>query len=73
VTEVNTRINKAKHAFALLRPLWRLKEISRNTKLRTFNTNVKSVLSHGCETWKITQTISHKLQLWPEVISSHNL
>jgi hypothetical protein len=81
-TDVNIGINKAKGAFALLRPLWRSKEISRNTKLRIFNTNVKSVLLDGCETWKITQTISHKLQSfantclrtiinsrWPEVIS----
>jgi hypothetical protein len=29
-TDVNIRINKAKGAFALLRPLWRSKEISRN-------------------------------------------
>jgi hypothetical protein len=79
-------INKAKGAFAPLRPLWRSKEISRNTKLRIFNTNVKSVLLYGCETWEITQTISHKLQSfvntclpiiinsrWPEVISNHDL
>jgi hypothetical protein len=85
-TDVNIRINKAKVAFALLRPLWRSKEISRNTKLRIFNTNIKSVLLYGCETWKITQTISHKLQSsvntclrtiinrrWPEVISNHDL
>jgi hypothetical protein len=39
-TDVNIRINKAKGAFALLRPLWRSKEISRNTKLTIFNTNV---------------------------------
>jgi hypothetical protein len=46
----------------------------------------KSALLYGCETWKITQTISHKLQSsvnaclrtiinsrWPEVISNHDL
>jgi hypothetical protein len=85
-TDVNIRIIKAKGAFALLRPLWRSKEISRNTKLRIFNTNIKSVLLYGCETWKITQTVSHKhhsfvnicLRViinsrWPEVISNHDL
>jgi hypothetical protein len=85
-TDVNIRINNAKGAFALLRPLWRSKEISRNTKLRIFNTNVKYVLLYGCETWKITRTISHKLQSfvntclrtilnsrWPEVISNQDL
>jgi hypothetical protein len=59
-TDVN-RINKAKGSFALLRPLWRSKEFSRNTKLRIFNTDVKSFLLYGCETWKITQTVSHNL------------
>jgi hypothetical protein len=59
--DVTIRISKAKGAFALLRLLWRSKEISRNTKVRIFNTNVKSVLLYGCESWKITQTISHKL------------
>jgi hypothetical protein len=85
-TDVNIRISKAKGAFSLLRQLWRSKEISRNTKLRIFNTNVKSVPLYVCETWKITQTISHKLQSfvntclrtiinsrWPEVISNHDL
>jgi hypothetical protein len=35
-TIVNIRINKAKGAFALLRLLWRSKEISRNKKMRIF-------------------------------------
>jgi hypothetical protein len=60
-TDINIRINKAKGTSTLLRPLWRSNEISRNTKLRIFTTNVKSVLLYGCETWKITQIISHKL------------
>jgi hypothetical protein len=28
-----------------------------------FNTNVKSVLLYGCETWKLTKTIIHQLQV----------
>jgi DNA-binding winged helix-turn-helix (wHTH) protein len=84
--DVNIRINTAKGTSAPLRTLWKSKEISRNTKLRIFNINVKSVLLYGCETWKITQNISHKLQTfvhrclhiiinsrWPEVISNHDL
>jgi hypothetical protein len=61
-TDVNIHINKAKGAFALLGLLWRPNEISRNTKLRIFNADEKSVLLYACETWNITQTISHKLQ-----------
>jgi hypothetical protein len=85
-TNVNIDITKAKSAFALLRPLWRSKEISRNTKLKIFNTNVKSGLLYGCETCEITLTISHTLQAfvnrclhiidnkrWPEFTSHHDL
>jgi hypothetical protein len=43
-SDVNVRINTAKGAFVLLRQLWRSKDISRNTKFITFNTNIKSAL-----------------------------
>jgi hypothetical protein len=39
--DVNIRINKARGTFALLIPLWRSKEISRNSKLRIINSNAK--------------------------------
>jgi len=48
--DVLVRIGKARTAFLLLRPVWRSKEISLRTKLRIFNTNVKSVLMYGAET-----------------------
>ena len=32
------------------------------TKLSTFNSNVKSVLLYGCETWRTTQTMQQKIQ-----------
>jgi hypothetical protein len=60
-TGVNIHSKKAKSTSALLRPLWRSMEISRNTKLRIFNKNVKCVLLDGRKAWKITRTISHKL------------
>jgi hypothetical protein len=57
-----------------------------NTKIGIFNTNVKSVLIYGCETWKRTKTIIHQLQVlvnrcihrilkifWPVLISNHEL
>jgi hypothetical protein len=56
------------------------------TKIRIFNTNVKSVLLYGCETWKLTKTSIHKLQVlvnrcirrilkifWPVQISNQEL
>ena len=36
--------------------------ISVKTKLRIFNTNVKSVLLYACETWRITKALTHTVQ-----------
>lgn len=80
------RIEKARTAFTTLRPVWNSKTISRKTKLRIFNTNVKSVLLYGSETWRVTKATSNKLQSfvnkclrsimdihWPEVIRNEDL
>ena len=84
--DILARIGKARTAFAILRPVWRSKVISRKTKLRIFNTIVKSVLLHGSETWRATNETSRKLQSfvnrclmsimgihWPEVIRNEEL
>lgn len=41
--DVLVRIGKARTAFLLLRPVWRSEEIPFRTKLKTINTNVKSL------------------------------
>jgi len=38
--------------------------ISKEVKLRIFNTNVKSVLLYACETWKTTNQITRRLQIF---------
>ena len=43
-TEVNARLSKARHAFARLRRVWNAKNISTNTKVRIFKTDVLSIL-----------------------------
>ena len=45
--DILARIGKARTDFAILRRVWRSKVISRKTKLRIFNTNVKSVLLYS--------------------------
>jgi len=52
-TDVNVgaNIDKARAAFTMLRNIWKSKEIRTETKLRIFNSNVKSVLLYGSETW----------------------
>ena len=60
--DVTARIKKAQQAFAILRPVWKLTAISTRMKLRVFNSNVKAVLLYGAETWKVTNSISRKIQ-----------
>ena len=48
--DIKCRINKARHAFNTLRPIWRSTALSLRNKIRIFNTIVKSVLLYGSET-----------------------
>jgi len=38
--------------------------ISKEVKIRIFNINVKSVLLYACETWKIANQITRRLQIF---------
>ena len=42
--DVKSRINKARVAFNIMRPIWNSKALSQRSKVRIFNTNVKAVL-----------------------------
>ena len=84
--DVKARIGKARTAFTLLAKIWKARNISLKTKLRIFNSNVKSVLLYGAETWKLNKSIITKLQTfvnrclrrilniwWPQKISNEDL
>ena len=84
--DVKSRISKARAAFIQLRNVWSSKEISRQTKIRLFNTNVKSVLLYGAETWRMAKSTTSRLQTfinqclrrilsvhWPETIRNREL
>ena len=60
--DVTARIGKARAAFVMLKNIWASGGISMRTKLRIFNSNVKSVLLYGCETWRTTHTMQRKFQ-----------
>ena len=62
--DVASRIKKADGVFVQLYPVWRNIDISKEVKLRIFNTNVKSVLLYTCETWKTTDQITGSLQIF---------
>ena len=84
--DIKARKRKAQQAFAMLRPVWRSRALRTSTKLRIFNTNVKSVLLYGSETWRETSTSMKSVQVfvnkclrnilgirWPDTISNVNL
>ena len=84
--DIKSRISKARHVFRTLTPIWRPSTLSLLNKIRIFNTNVKSVMLYGSETWRTTKTNRNKLQTivhrclrnilnirWPEIISNKEL
>ena len=84
--EIRARLAKASQAFASLRSTWKARNISQKTKLRIFRSNVVSTLLYGSESWKMTKTISHKLDVfqnrclrrilrihWPNTITNEEL
>ena len=82
--DIKSRINKVRHAFNTLHPIWNSSALSLQNKIRIFNTKVKSVLLYGSETWRTTKSNTHKLQTfinlrniinirWPYVISNADL
>lgn len=62
--DIVNRINKAQTAYHMLKNVWRSKELTTQTKLRIFDTNVKSVLLYGSETWKTTKRNTDKIQVF---------
>jgi len=84
--DVKARIGKARAAYLQLKSIWSAREVSTQTKIRLYNSNVKSVLLYGAETWRTTKSTIKKVQTfmnsclkrilcihWPEVISNVEL
>ena len=62
--DIKARLGKARIAFRMLDNIWKSKVISRHTKIRLFNTNVKTVLLYGSETWRVTKALSKRVQIF---------
>jgi hypothetical protein len=60
--DIASRIKEANGVFVQLYPVWRDHNISKGVKIRIFNTDVKSVLLYGCETWKTINQVTRRLQ-----------
>jgi hypothetical protein len=63
--DIRNRQNRARAAFTTLKPVWDSTKLKTMTKLRIFNSNVKSVLLYACESWLVS--------CWPAVISNQQL
>ncbi|VDP54190.1 unnamed protein product [Schistosoma curassoni] len=85
-TDVKERVGKARAAYLQLKNIWNSKQLSTNTKVRILNTNVKTVLLYGAETWRTTKANIQKIQVfinsclrkilrirWPDTISNNQL
>ncbi|VDO98995.1 unnamed protein product [Schistosoma margrebowiei] len=62
--DVKARIGKARVAYLRLNNIWISKQMSTRTEVRIFNANVKTVLLYGAETWRTTEAIIQKIQLF---------
>ncbi len=84
--DVKARIGKVRAGFIQLKNIWASRELSMTTKIQLFNSNVKTVLLYGAETWRTTKTTLRKIQTfinsclrrilqirWPDTISKANL
>ena len=84
--DVQARKKKALQAYAILKPIWRSRALRTATKIRIFNSNVKSVPLYGSETWRSTAASTKTIQVFinrclrnitgikrPEKISNKNL
>ena len=60
--DVKNRISKARVIFNILGKVWSAKNISRSTQMKTFNSNVNSVLLYGAKTWRTTKAMLSKIQ-----------
>ena len=60
--DIKNRLGKkATGAFNKLAKIWRSGQLSKNTKIRNFKSNVIAVLLYGCETWRMTKRDEAKL------------
>ncbi|MEE4247060.1 MAG: reverse transcriptase domain-containing protein [Kangiellaceae bacterium] len=84
--DIKARLGKARQAFNTLKTVWKSPTLSTRNKLRLFNSNVKSVLLYGSETWRMNNVTNQKLQVfinrclrnilqirYPETISNRDL
>ena len=84
--DIKASLGKAQGAFSQLRSIWRSKKYSLKTKMLLYNSNVKSVLLYGSESWRVVKTDTRRMEVfhnrclrricqifWPNQISNNEL
>jgi len=59
---IKSRTGKAKAAYIQLKNIWSSRDLTLTTKNHLFNSNVKSVLLYGAESWRMTNMTNRKVQ-----------
>lgn len=54
--DIRARLGKAHRVFARLHSIWKSKQYSLRTKVRLYNSNIKSMLMYGSECWQCDST-----------------
>ena len=65
---VMARIRKASQPFAMLKPIWKSKQLRWETNLELYNSNILSVLLFGSEYWKRTAVLAYKLDTFKKQV-----
>ena len=57
MSDVMTRITRAKQRFGKMRHIWGNKELHKNFHMRMYKSNVCSILTYGSEAWRMTTKV----------------
>ena len=62
--EIRARLSKAGQAYATLRNIWKSGKLKQKMKIFLFKSKVLSILLYGSESWKMTNIINHRLEVF---------
>ena len=66
--EINQRIGAANRCLFSLISLLKKRSISRNTKMKVYNTIIRPILIYGCESWSLTKQQEKRLEVFENKI-----
>ena len=64
--DIKARLGKARCAFAKLQNIWKSNQYTTKTKIRLYNSVVKSILLYGSECWRLVKGDMAKIDAFPD-------